>query len=210
MAASSQSDTPQKAFCTTREAAKVLGVSLRTVQLWAEAGLLEGWKTKGGHRRILRASMERLLAYRPPAAESALATDAALSILVVEDDPVVLRLCERQMTRWPMKPRIVTARNGYEALVRIGLSKPDLLITDLHMPEMDGFQMLQQLRNMAELADLTIVVVTGLDPEEVAARGGVPPGIPVLPKPIPFDRLRDIATVIAARKDPRQRRVRDL
>ncbi len=154
--------------------------------------------------------MERLLAYRPPAAEFALATDAALSILVVEDDPVVVRLCERQMTRWPMKPRIVTARNGYEALVRIGLSKPDLLITDLHMPQMDGFQMLQQLRNMAELADVTIVVVTGLDPEEVEARGGVPPGIPVLPKPIPFDRLRDIATVIASRKDTRQQRIRDL
>lgn len=199
-----QPEIPQKSFCTTREAAKILGVSLRTVQLWAEAGLLQAWKTTGGHRRILRSSMERMLASHKPI-EAAAATDAGLCVLVVEDDPVVLRVCERQMARWPMKPQIVTARNGYEALVRIGLSKPDLLITDLHMPEMDGFQMLQQLRNMSELADVTIVVVTGLDPEDVKARGGVPPGIPVLPKPIPFDRLRDIATVIAARKQSRQK-----
>ena len=58
----------QKTFCTTREAAQMLGVSLRTAQLWAESGLLEAWKTDGGHRRISRHSVERLLA--SPAANS--------------------------------------------------------------------------------------------------------------------------------------------
>jgi excisionase family DNA binding protein len=52
MGALDQSDPAQKPFSTTREVAKVLGVSLRTVQLWAEAGLLEAWRTEGGHRRI--------------------------------------------------------------------------------------------------------------------------------------------------------------
>jgi CheY-like chemotaxis protein len=104
------------------------------------------------------------------------------------------------MTRWPMEPLVVKVQNGFEALVRIGLSKPDLLVTDLRMPEMDGFQMLRHLRAMPELADISIVVVTGLDPVEIEARGGIPEGIPILPKPVPFDRLRDIATVLAARK----------
>lgn len=195
-----QIDVPQKTFCTTREAAEILGVSLRTVQLWAEAGLLEAWKTSGGHRRIMRNSVEHLLDRRPLGVEPMPGADPSLRILVVEDDPVVLRVYERRIARWPMNPRVVTAGNGYEALVRIGLGKPDLLITDLHMPEMDGFQMLRQLRKMSELADVTIVVVTGLDPADIEARGGIPEGIPVLPKPIPFDRLRDIATVLAARK----------
>ncbi len=197
-----KSETILKVFCTTREAAEVLGVSLRTVQLWSEAGLLEVWKTTGGHRRISRDSVERLLARRPslPEVDAAPVEDPSLRILVVEDDPAVLQVCERQMARWPMKPRVATAQNGYEALVRVGLMKPDLLVTDLYMPEMDGFQMLQQLRKMSELADVTIVVVTGLDAAEIEARGGVPFGIPILPKPIPFDRLRDIATVVAARK----------
>lgn len=190
----------QKTFCTTREAAEILGVSLRTAQLWAEAGLLEAWKTTGGHRRITRNSVERLLSRRPPGIESAPAADSSLSILVVEDDPVVLRVYARRMARWPMSPRVATAGNGYEALVRVGLGKPDLLVTDLHMPEMDGFQMLRQLRKMSELAEITIVAVTGLDPADIEARGGIPEGIPVLPKPIPFDRLRDIATVLATRK----------
>mgnify|MGYP000630290012 CR=1 FL=1 len=44
-------------FLTTREAAQVLGVSLRTTQLWVENGQLDAWKTEGGHRRISRASV---------------------------------------------------------------------------------------------------------------------------------------------------------
>jgi excisionase family DNA binding protein len=44
--------------CSTREAADRLGVSLRTVQLWSEAGLLRAWKTPGGHRRILTDSID--------------------------------------------------------------------------------------------------------------------------------------------------------
>jgi len=200
----SQSDNQQKSFCTTREAAEVLGVSLRTVQLWAEAGLLEAWKTTGGHRRIVRSSMERLLTRHPPELDSAPASDPSLRILVVEDDPVLLQVYERRMARWPMKPLVLTAQNGFEALVRIGLRQPDLLVTDLQMPDMDGFQMLHQLRMMSELAQISIVVVTGLDVTEIKARGSVPEGIPVLPKPIPFNRLLDIATVLAARKQHQQ------
>ena len=50
-----------KIFCTTREAADLLGVSIRTAQLWSENGLLAAWKTAGGHRRITRDSIEHLL-----------------------------------------------------------------------------------------------------------------------------------------------------
>ena len=47
--------------CTTREAARRLGVSLRTVQLWTESGVLDAWKTPGGHRRVLNSAVDRLI-----------------------------------------------------------------------------------------------------------------------------------------------------
>lgn len=191
-----------KSFCTTREAAEMLGVSLRTAQMWTEAGLLEAWKTEGGHRRISRQSVERLLASGPGPRAMAPVPDNKLVILVVDDEAEILRLYERQMSRWPMHPEIITAKNGIEALVKLGLVMPDLLVTDLRMPDMDGFQMLQQLKAMPELADMTTVVVSGLDQAAIEA-GGVPAGIPVLPKPIPFDRLLDIATVVADLKRKR-------
>lgn len=188
----------------------MLGMSLRTVQLWAESGLLDCWKTEGGHRRIPLASVEGLLAGRtardrPPLAGGASAASKRagparpLGILVVEDEPTLLRLYRMQLARWNLRPEVATAVNGYEALVRVGRLRPDLLIADLYMPEMDGFEMLRTLRAMPELDAMEIVVVTGLEPEQVAQRGGLPPGISILSKPIPFQDLEAIAGRLAAR-----------
>ena len=46
---------------TTHDVAKKLGVTIRSVQLWVEQGLLEGWKTPGGHRRITSESFNRFV-----------------------------------------------------------------------------------------------------------------------------------------------------
>ncbi len=200
-----QQDKIPKSFVTTQEAAELLGVSLRTVQLWAESGLLQGWKTEGGHRRIQRASVERLLAGRQtaieadaPASEPPVPSTAdALRIMVVEDDPSLLRLYRVRLARWPMHPHVTTAANGFEGLVRIGSERPDLLIADLSLPEMDGFQMLRTIRAMPELDATEIVVVSGLDAAAVEAKGGLPEGIPVLTKPIPFGELERIALRVA-------------
>jgi len=194
----------EKTFCTTREAAEILGVSLRTAQLWTESGLLEAWKTTGGHRRISRQSVEGLLA-NPTVRETR--EDAErdgkprsrkeFSILVVEDEADLRRVYELMLSRWALKPKVTTVGDGYAALVRIGLEKPDMVIADLRMPGMDGFQMIQALRKVPELKDTGIVVVTGLDAGEIDAQGGLSDGIAVLPKPIPFDTLEEMARQLA-------------
>jgi excisionase family DNA binding protein len=202
-----------KTFCTTREAAAMLGVSLRTAQLWTESGLLEAWKTDGGHRRISRQSIDRLLASPVLGQVSAQATSgrrasdtvetaepAPFSILVVEDDAILGRLYELRLGGWPMRPAVSIVGDGYEALIRIGHTKPDLLITDLQMPGMDGFRMLQTIRSLPELSGMHILVVSGLDAAEIAQRGGVPEGIPIFPKPVPFVALQGIAERAAAAK----------
>jgi excisionase family DNA binding protein len=196
-----QAATVEKAFCTTRDAATLLGVSVGTVQLWVETGLLQAWKTAGGHRRVMRDSVERLLRKQPPTqktgeSKAPASSPRRLSVLVVEDDPALLRLYEVNMSRWPMAPEVMGIDNAFAALLLMGRGGPDLLITDLHMPEMDGFGMLRVLHKAPEMANTTIVVVSGLDATEIAERGGVPEGIEVLPKPIPFARLLSIATGI--------------
>ncbi|MEI6600570.1 MAG: response regulator [Comamonadaceae bacterium] len=191
----------EKTFCTTREAAALLGVSIGTVQLWVESDLLQAWKTVGGHRRVLRDSVDRLLhktAQTPTlqARSSAAGKERRLSVLVVEDDPSLLRLYQAKMSHWPIKLDLTTADNAVGALLAIGRGGPDLLITDLNMPFTDGFEMLRVLSKAPEAAHTTIVVVSGLDAAEIARRGAVPPGIEVLHKPVPFERLLAIATGI--------------
>lgn len=198
----------QRKFCTTREAAEILGVSLKTAQLWSESGLLEAWRTDGGHRRIFRSSVERLLVD----GGSRRVNDASLQtpndgfhILVAEDETILRKLYSIRLSSWPMSPQVTIVPNGFQALLKIGQRLPDLLITDLMMPEMDGFRMLQTLRESPGLESMAIVVVTGLDQADIEAQGGLPSDIQVFPKPIPFDAIENIARALAAAKQSSKR-----
>jgi CheY-like chemotaxis protein len=122
-----------------------------------------------------------------------------LRILVVEDEPTLLRLYRLQLAKWPLQPEVTTALNGFEALVRVGQMRPDLLIADLVMPEMDGFQMLHTLYAMPDMDAMEIAVVTGLDTRDITQRGGLPKGVSLLPKPIPFPELEKIAERLAVK-----------
>jgi excisionase family DNA binding protein len=179
-------------LCTTREAAQRLGVSLRTVQLWVESGVLRAWKTAGGHRRILVTSVDDILTQRRLALSDApetLAPASPFTVVVVEDDPDLLKLYRLQVNAWKLPLRLVMATNGFEGLVRIGETQPQLLISDLNMPGMDGFRMIRSLRASTDYNDMEIVAVTALDKAEIADRGGLPEDVKVMTKPVPFSEL---------------------
>ena len=201
MAAKDSVANIESAYCTTRDAAEMLGVSLRTAQLWVDSGILEAWKTDGGHRRIKVDSVQRLLREQKPTEQSADASgDSAaltrLKVLVVEDDNVLLKLYRLRIAAWQLPVDVTTASNGYEALVLIGREQPDLMIADLNMPGLDGFQMVRTLVTSSFREGMQIVVVTGLDAVDVAFRGGLPEGVRLFSKPVPFAELREIASDI--------------
>jgi CheY-like chemotaxis protein len=120
----------------------------------------------------------------------------SLRIMVVDDDEHTLGLYRIQMARWPMAPEVTVINNAVAALLSLGRRCPDLLVTDLHMPGMDGFHMLRVLSSAPEMSKTTIVVASALEPDEIQQRGGIPPGVEVLSKPVPFERLLAIATGI--------------
>jgi len=184
-------------YCSTKEAAAVLGVSHRTVQLWVENGTLQAWRTAGGHRRITLESVNRLVdgrriaiaAHAPRPVAPVAPVSTTRRVLVVDDDPLMLRLYELEMAGWGMDLDVVKANNGFEALIRIGEERPDLLVSDLNMPGMDGFRMIRTLREDSGSAGMSMIVVSGLDRATIKAMG-LPADIPVFPKPVPFGKLR--------------------
>jgi excisionase family DNA binding protein len=186
-------------LCSTREAAKELGVSLRTVQLWVESGVLRAWKTAGGHRRILNSSVEAVLAERQRAIAEGFSKPAGpatepepFRLLVVDDEPDLLKLYRLYVEHWDIPLELITARDGFEALLRIGEKRPDFLITDLNMPGMDGFRMIRSLRSNDEYASMQIIAVTALSRSDITDRGGLPDGVQTFPKPIPFPELEKL------------------
>ena len=182
----------------------MLGISLSTAQLWVDSGLLQGWKTGGGHRRIERASIERLLAGSPAAGADRHASVArgrrTFRILVVDDQEDLLKLYRIKLGKWPLQPRVITASSAFEAMIKIVSEKPDMMIADLFMPDVDGIQMLRTIRAEPQHKDLPIVVATGLSPFDIAAHGDLPAGIPIFQKPVPFEKLQQLAGELALRK----------
>lgn len=179
--------------CSTREAADRLGVSLRTVQLWSEAGLLRAWKTPGGHRRILTTSIDELL-QRRTGVGARRASGGNYQVLIVEDEPDFRQLLELHLRSWELPIQLQSVPSGFDALLQIGASRPDLLITDLRMPGIDGFGMLRALRASGAISELEIIVVTALTEHTIAERGGLPAGVTVLFKPLRFAELKSRLT----------------
>ncbi len=189
-------------FLTTRQAALRLGFSLGTVQNMVESGALEAWKTSGGHRRIPVASIDKLLARRRNLTPGTQDTGAPIDILIAEDDPTLQLLYQLTMEGWdlPIKLRIVA--NGFDGLLQVGQQVPDILIADLMMPGMDGFEMIRNLRANPTLARMDIIVVSAIEREEIVQKG-LPPDVTVLGKPIPFHEIKGfLLGRVAARQRP--------
>ena len=173
----------------------MLGVAVRTVQLWVESGVLPAWRTAGGHRRVSREAVDKLLAERKhdlaPESSASESAQRPLKLLLVEDDPNLLRLFSAVVQSWTVPVELTTATNGFEGLVRIGETRPDIVFTDLVMPGMDGFEMLRALKRPGSgFASLRVFVVSGLTPQEVAEKGGLPDGVSYFQKPLNYVNLQ--------------------
>jgi len=197
--------TIEKIFCTTQEAATLLGVSIGTAQLWVDNGLLAAWKTPGGHRRVTRESIEKLLHAKAALPSNSTVTDSnfQMKVLVVEDSSNLRRLYQIVLAQWPMSPHIKTVDNGIEAAMLIEQELPDLLIIDLDTPGIDGFRLVSILKSNAKYSDISIVVVSGLEESDILKRGGVPSDVLVLRKPVPFSRLLVVANAVEDRRQAR-------
>jgi DNA-binding response OmpR family regulator len=81
-------------------------------------------------------------------------------VLVVEDDQGLLQFLDLALTRrgW----EVITSRNGREALDKLGYTSPSLILLDMWMPGMDGFELAQCLKASLAYRDIPILAVTGL------------------------------------------------
>ena len=118
----------QKQYFSSREAAELLGVAVSTIQLWTNNGLLRAWTTGGGHRRISCDSVNEMLSQR-----QAVISDLPprqLSVVIVDDDVQQLRMYKKQFTAFNLDANLITATNGYQGLIQIGRTLPDIIITE--------------------------------------------------------------------------------
>jgi len=195
MAMSQDEQYPQN-FLSTRQVAKRLSIAVSTVQTWVETGVLPAWKTAGGHRRIPEQVVEQILRKQHDSV-TPVAPQHTYQVLVVEDDPVQCELYRQHFEAWHLPVQLYCAEDGFEGLMLIGKHCPELIITDLAMPGMDGFKMIRKLCSLSNSTQPNIIVVTALSQMEIDQAGGLPDTIPVYPKPIPFAALQPMIRYLA-------------
>jgi excisionase family DNA binding protein len=187
--------------CTTQQAAALLGISVTSVQQLVESGEIEAWKTKGGHRRIPLTAIHAFKASsQGEAPHAAAAREERLVVMIVEDNPLQRGIYEAQVGSWNFPVRVHLCDSGYKALVDIAKDKPDVLLLDIVMQGIDGYEVMQTVLSYPELSDMQIAVITSLELADLERRGGLPAGVTYFPKPIVYEELRGYLRACHAQK----------
>ena len=85
-------------------------------------------------------------------------TSHAVRVLIVDDSVTVRKVTERLLARQGYE--VASARDGVEAMTKLSEQKPDIMLLDIEMPRMDGFEVASAVRNTPELKDLPIIMIT--------------------------------------------------
>ena len=109
------------------------------------------------------------------------------SVLAVDDIPLNLLLVEKMLSRFNFKFRKAT--NGQLALDAVAEEKPDLILLDLMMPGIDGFEVIRRLRADPKTADIQIVILSALTSNEDVIKGFEVGANDFIMKPIIMEKL---------------------
>ena len=109
------------------------------------------------------------------------------NVLAVDDIPLNLLLVQKMLSKFNFQFR--TAANGQQALDAVAAQKPDLILLDLMMPGIDGFEVIRRLREDPETADVQIVILSALNSNEDVVKGFNVGANDFIMKPIIMEKL---------------------
>jgi excisionase family DNA binding protein len=144
-------------WLTLGQAAAFLGAAQGTVRKWADGGRLPTYYTPGRHRRFRRVDLDAFLARSrgvPPAGRS-----AAADVLVVDDDASL-----REFIRVHLEAEGYTVReagSASEGLAALDEEPPDLILLDVLMPKMDGWEMLRRVQERHGVDAIQVIMYSG-------------------------------------------------
>src|SRR5213594_3138748 len=180
--------TGQPRYLTTRQSAVRLGVTINAIKAWIREERLPALKTPGGHHRI---SESDLLEFHARLAEnSRTPVSTRPRILVVDDDPSLLAALRETIEQVIPEAIVAVATDGYEALVQVGAFRPEVLVLDVRMPRLDGFEVCRRLKARRETAGIKILAITAYAEGEARDQLLAAGADDFLEKPFPIEKFR--------------------
>ena len=174
-------------FCGTSIAAKKLGLSVGTVQALVEKNELQAWKTEGGHRRI---SLQSITDYQKRFGQpNGVHKDplAPLKVLLVDADSQTFDAIQQVQKQTGIPIECIWITSAFKALINLKTIEPDILIADLGMAHVDGYDLLRTVRENHPPGTMALVGLTAVEPSQIALLGTVPSDTTLVQKPVTMD-----------------------
>jgi two-component system, OmpR family, response regulator RpaA len=155
---------PTKTVFTTGEAAKICKVSQQTIIRCFDSGQLKGFRVPGS--RFRRIPREQLFAFMR---DNGIPTDALESgkrkVLIVDDDEELVELIEDVLVR-DGRFEVKSVNNGFDAGMMVKDYRPDIIVLDVMLPDINGKEVCQRVRSDKSMDDVRIVCISGMVEED--------------------------------------------
>jgi signal transduction histidine kinase len=166
-----------------------LGLAIADALAKMHGGLMEARSEGVGHGATftLRVGLAPMGKVVPETVDQKVHSLQGLDVLIVEDSPDTLLLLGTLFRR--EGATVTTAASAAEALQSAVNKRPNLIVSDIGMPEVDGYQLLEQLRILPGLADVPAIAISGYASEEDRERALAVGYLALVPKPVDIDTL---------------------
>lgn len=160
-----------KSVFTTFETAKLCHVSPLSIINWVNAGRLPAFRTPGGHRRIRREDLIRFMKENGiPLPEELREGSGLPKVLVVDDEASIRELLTEHLSSRRPTYEVLSAADGFEAGRLVATCRPEVVLLDLKMPGLDGFQVCRTIKADPDTSNTVVIAMTGYYSPETEAR----------------------------------------
>ena len=174
-------------WLTLGQAAKYLGVAQSTIRKWSDLARLRAFYTPGGHRRYRRGDLEAFLQRSGPGRRARAGPD----VLIVDDDAGLRGLIRARLELEGCSVR--EAASAKEGLAALGERPPDLILLDVMLPEVDGWEMLRRVQENHGVGAVPVLMFSGRNDEPSPAEGEARGTPALLGKPFDPEQLIESA-----------------
>ena len=159
-------------FFTTSEVARYCAVTNDGVLKWIKSGKLRAFSTPGGHYRVAMDDFRAFLQKFDIPIDEAFFKGAQKSrtVLVVDDEADIREIVRRVLSEVEPGLRIEEAVDGYDAGIKIGSLRPDLIVMDVRMPRVDGLSLCRSIRQNPDTKGIKILAITAFPEQDIIRR----------------------------------------
>ena len=176
---------------STTQVARLLGVSDQSVANWIDQGQLRAGRTPGGHRRVEADDLVVFLKQQKLRVPAELQPHRKV-ILIVDDEVGVAAMLSQVVRESRPDYKVVVATSGYAAGEAVATEKPDLVILDLYMPGIDGFEVCRRIKSNHGTSSVEVIAITAHLTPEAQKQIGEAGAAACLPKPLESQKLMQL------------------